>query len=99
MDANYSAVTNFGGGVFPSNTFSDTRSGWVLGVGFEQAFADSWTWKIEYNYMDFGSDDVVLTTAGLGTTTTLDVDTDVHVVKFGVNYRFGYGKGPIVAKY
>jgi hypothetical protein len=31
--------------------------------------------------------------------TTTDADTDVHVVKFGVNYRFGYGKAPVMAKY
>ena len=99
MDATYSATTTAAGGVFPSSTFSDTRTGWMLGVGFEQALADNWTWKIEYNYMDFGSDDVTLTTAGFGTTTTLDTDTDVHVVKLGVNYRFGYSKAPVVAKY
>ena len=99
MDVNYSAATNFGGAIFPSSTVSDTRTGWMIGAGFEQALADNWTWKAEYNYMDFGSDDVVLTTAGLGTTATTDTDTNVHVVKLGFNYRFGYGKAPVVAKY
>jgi hypothetical protein len=29
-----------------------------------------------------------------------DIDQKLHLVKFGVNYRFGYlGKGPVVASY
>jgi hypothetical protein len=26
-------------------------------------------------------------------------DDKVHTVKFGINYRFGYGKTPVMAKY
>ena len=103
MENEYSAtvVVPFAGSTFTTNTFSNTRTGWMVGVGFEQAFYDNWSWKIEYNYMDFGSKNISLSTTAFGTTFTggVDVDTDIHVVKFGLNYRFGYAKAPVVAKY
>jgi outer membrane immunogenic protein len=70
---------------------SETRTGWFIGAGLEHAFDSNWSAKVEYNYIDFGSDDVSLTrTTGSGETRTaiFDVDQDMHVVKFGLNYRF-----------
>ena len=32
-----------------------TRSGWTLGGGVEYAFTPNWSFKVEYNYVDFGS--------------------------------------------
>jgi outer membrane immunogenic protein len=102
MDNEYFATATVAGvGTFVTNTFSNTRTGWMVGVGFEQAFYDNWSWKIEYNYMDFGNRSIALGTTALGTTYSagVDVDTNVHVVKLGLNYRFGYAKTPVVAKY
>jgi outer membrane immunogenic protein len=96
-DVDYSANIVALGTTFVTNTVSDSRTGWMLGVGFEQAFADNWSWKIEYNYMDFATDRINLTV--LGFTGAVDIDTDVHVVKAGINYRFGYAKAPVIAKY
>jgi len=56
---------------------SGTASGWMLGFGAEYALWDGWTAKIEYNVMDFGHDFIA--------------DNTLHVIKAGVNYRFGYG--------
>ena len=42
-----------GGKVFND---SDTRSGWTIGAGVEYAFAPNWSAKLEYDYLDFGSD-------------------------------------------
>lgn len=75
-------------------TLSDTRVGWTLGTGVEWALAPQWSAKLEYNYLDFGKD----TFAFVGG--PVDVDTQVHLVKAGINYRFGgYGKAPVVANY
>ena len=41
--------------VFGSATATDTRTGWLVGVGIEYAFHPNWSAKIEYNYMDFGT--------------------------------------------
>ena len=77
----------------------DTRTGWMIGAGVEYAFWNNWSAKIEYNFMDFGTDTVRLTGIGAaipGGFADFDVDQQIHVVKFGINYRFG---GPVVARY
>ncbi len=85
------------GGVAVTSTTGNTRSGWTVGAGLEYAFWDNWSAKLEYNFMDFGSDNHTFT-AVTGGTANFDVDQQVHVVKFGVNYRFNWG-APIVARY
>ena len=46
----------------------------MLGLGAEYALWGNWTAKVEYDVMNFGSDFIT--------------DSNVHVVKAGVNYRF-----------
>ena len=77
---------------------SETRSGYVVGAGFEYNFSPNWTGFIEYNYMDFGRDDIafnVATTPALGfpATITSGIDDRLHVLKAGVNYKFWGGGG------
>jgi outer membrane immunogenic protein len=68
----------------------ETRSGWVVGAGLEYMLASNWSAKLEYNYLDFGEDRVSL--GGL----PVDIEQEIHVVKFGVNYRFATGgKAPV----
>jgi outer membrane immunogenic protein len=57
--------------------FHDTDTGYALGLGFEWAFAPSWSAKVEYMYYNFDN----VTTIG---------NTDISTVKLGLNYRFGY---------
>lgn len=59
-------------------TVSKTRTGWTVGGGVEWAFAPAWSAKVEYNYMDFGSNNIEGT----------EIDQTVNVIKVGVNYRF-----------
>ena len=76
--------------------FSDhTRTGWAVGGGIEVALAGNWSAKVEYNYMDFGTKGATFNIPA-GGFFTLDVDQQIHVVKFGINYRLG---GPVVARY
>ncbi len=81
MDADYT----FGG------TGGGTRSGWTLGTGLEWAVGNNWSAKLEYNYMDFGSETYTLPTSTA-------IDTQVHLIKLGLNYRFGLG-GPVATRY
>ena len=83
--AKESFSVNFG----PSFSHSDTRSGWLLGVGVEYAWGGNWTSKLEYNYIDFGDRNVSL--LGLG---AASIDQKVHIVKVGMNYKFDWGKTP-----
>ena len=68
------AVTALGG----------TRSGWVLGGGVEHAlsFAPNWSVKVEYLYMDFGTERT-FDTSGFA----YDHRNQIHTAKLGVNYR------------
>lgn len=78
----------FAGGV------GETRTGWTVGAGVEVGFAPNWSAKLEYNYMDFGND-----RASFGPTDAFNIDQQMHVVKAGINYRFGWGGPPVSARY
>ena len=57
---------------------SDVRLGWTAGAGLEYAFNQDWSAKIEYLYVDLGSDILVLD----------DVKLSAHLIRGGVNLRF-----------
>jgi outer membrane immunogenic protein len=92
-------------------TGSKTRWGWMAGIGLEFGIFDNWTAKVEYNYLGFGTKKVRLAgTAqvfedGVDPDETVavfrdfDVKQDIQLVKFGVNYRFGWGAAPVAARY
>ena len=61
--------------------------GWTIGTGLEWALAPNWSAKIEYNYLDFGNETH-------RHDHPFDADTQVHLVKLGLNYRFDWGKAP-----
>ena len=71
-------------------TKESTRLGWVVGGGWEYAFAPNWSAKVEYNYLDFGTTSETFTAVGVGLTLTssLEIERSLHIVKAGVNYRF-----------
>ena len=73
------------------DTFSAgrTRTGWTIGGGWEYAFTPNWSAKIEYNFLDFGSDNVTLIAPITSTSFAENIKNDIHQVKLGVNYRFG----------
>ena len=71
---------------------NDTRTGWMVGVGLEYGAWGNWSWKLEYNFMDFGHRNIHFDNAVMSCECTivrdLDADLRVNVVKFGLNYRF-----------
>jgi outer membrane immunogenic protein len=82
-------------------TFSDSRVGWVIGAGWEYAFSNNWSAKVEYLHMDFGRTSAVTPTppaaAIPGAAWIPSHDFREDVVRVGLNYRFG--GGPVVAAY
>jgi outer membrane immunogenic protein len=54
-----------GPGVGTSMSFSDTVSGWMLGVGTEYALRDNWSAKVEYNMLDFNHGTINVVKAGV----------------------------------
>jgi outer membrane immunogenic protein len=79
---------------------NDTLSGWMVGAGLEYGFWNNWSMKLEYNYMDFGDKTLTFVPAAPNPTEIWRTEDRIHVVKLGVNYRFG-GKAPVpvVTKY
>jgi outer membrane immunogenic protein len=72
--------------------------GWMVGAGVEYGFTPNWSAKIEYNFMDFGSDRIGFVDQ-FGFRDDFDVDQQAHVIKFGINYRFGAFAAPVTARY
>ena len=64
-------------------TAGGTETGYMLGFGLEYGFTPNWSAKIEYNYLDFGNE------RRSGGGFTVDSDLTTHLVKAGINYRFG----------
>ncbi|MEW6255663.1 MAG: outer membrane protein [Pseudomonadota bacterium] len=63
---------------------SSTNWGWTIGGGVEYAFTNNWTAKIEYQYIDLeGSSYTIAPTLG-----SISADTQLNVVKVGINYKF-----------
>jgi outer membrane immunogenic protein len=70
----------------------------MVGTGIEYGFAPNWSAKIEFDYLDFGTRRIILTSIPGVTPVTraFDIEQSIALVKIGVNYRFG---GPVIARY
>jgi outer membrane immunogenic protein len=90
---------------------SQTRWGWMFGAGAEYAFDANWSAKIEYDYLDFGTRTTQFNVTSpipplcAGCTFfaapvpfTERIRQSLHVIKFGVNYRFNWA-GSVAANY
>jgi len=78
---------------------TDTRWGWMVGVGYEYAFAGNWSAKIEYDYLGLGTERItVVSVPGVTPPSrAFDVRQDISLIKVGINYRFG--RPAVGAKY
>jgi outer membrane immunogenic protein len=71
------------------SSWTAERNGWTVGAGVEVAFAENWSGKLEYLYVDtatFNGNDV------LGSLPA-SLQLHEHIMRVGVNYRFPLG-GP-----
>jgi high affinity Mn2+ porin len=62
------------------------QPGWTAGAGVEFAVSGNWSAKVEYDYIDLARRMYDLSGFGLP---GVNVDPNIHLVKFGLNYRFG----------
>ena len=107
FDANNGVPGNAPYGSFGS--YSGTKLGWTVGAGGEWKFAQNWSAKLEYLYYDLGSatySSLLAFTAppgfnppGYGSVLSHTTKFNGHIVRAGLNYHFGGGAGPVVAKY
>ena len=75
---------------------TSTRSGWIGGGGLEWGFAPNWSAKWEWLFAKF-QDQGFFTVLGDGPRSRVTLDD--NIVRFGVNYRFGFGGPAVVARY
>jgi outer membrane immunogenic protein len=80
-------------GATESGSVSKTQAGWTIGGGVEVAWTSNWTAKAEYLFADFGSvsSTGTLLHAPSGQTAPFahTADFEAHIVRVGINYRFG----------
>jgi outer membrane immunogenic protein len=73
-----------------SNTSNSTRTGWTVGGGAEWPFAQNWTAKAEYLFVDLGTVTFNnLAAAGFIQPGTYSHRLNENIVRAGINYRFG----------
>ena len=66
-----------------------TRSGYVVGGGFEWRFWGNWSVFAEYNYLGFNNSNITFAAFEPGAVPfPLDIREHVSVVVAGVNWRF-----------
>ncbi len=96
VDYELEAIETGGGALFETSLKSSkTEVGYVVGGGAEFAFAQNWTMKLEYQYLDFGNIDAdspvtnIVGGAQNGTEeASSDIDAAFHTVRLGVNFKF-----------
>ena len=87
-----------GGAPVCSVNFNNTQAGLLLGVGWEYAFANNWSAKVEYDYINYGSHTIPYPNAS-ATIQNFSVSDTKQIVKVGLNYKFDWAPGPVVSKY
>jgi outer membrane immunogenic protein len=70
---------------FDTTSQKNSAHGYVIGAGIEYAVAPSWTWKLEYNFLDFD----VVNSRNVVDNDLYNHKNQIHAVKIGFNYRFG----------
>lgn len=74
-------------------SLSQTRGGWTLGSGVEASLGGNWTGKIEYLYLDLGTQSQLVSTVGyqaifFGTPVTVSSRVRDNIFRGGINYAF-----------
>ena len=72
-------------------TASGDQWGWTAGAGVEYALTRNWSARLQYDFMDFGTNPHVFVGPTGAIATTPDIDQRIHAVKFGLNYTFDWG--------
>ena len=72
---------------YTGGTDSNTEYGWTAGAGIEFAFAQNWTAKVEYLYVDLANGSC---NASCPTYAPVAVSFTESLVRAGINYKFSF---------
>lgn len=81
----------------PASFGTQSRTGWVAGLGGEYAITNNWIAGVEWKYYDFGTTSAVATPLAIYNTTMRFRETENSVVG-RLSYKFDWA-GPVIAKY
>ena len=98
--ANTTTGVSFNCGTLGFSSCNNSTGGWLVGAGFEYAFTNNWTVKLEYDYLGLGNRTFFVPAGApflAGDTFTTN-NRNVQMVKVGVNYLFNWG-APVAARY
>lgn len=85
VDLDYSVP----GATFTTESDDDIQVGYTVGGGVEGLVTENLTAKLEYLYVDFEDENLDFTVPATGVSQTIEADLDAHVIRAGVNYKFG----------
>ena len=73
-----------------ADTGTTTQVGWTVGGGVEYAINSNWSARLEYDFVDLQTRDMILHGPGLLPVQGLPVGVDLTIQKVvvGINYRF-----------
>ena len=77
-----------------TNCGNNNTGGWLVGAGFEYAFTNNWTVKLEYDYLGLGNRSFFIPATApflANDTFTSGNSRNVQMVKVGFNYLFNWG--------
>jgi outer membrane immunogenic protein len=95
----YSTFVCCSGGIATAHS---SNNGGLAGAGIEWTFIPNMTFFVEYNHYFLNSKTLPFQQfedGNLGDFGYVHVKQSIDTVKFGANYRFNLGGGPVVAKY
>ena len=72
-----------------SSSVNNFQIGWTIGGGVEWAFANRWSAKLEYLYMDLGTFTNTFTGIGAYSSLTANSHFTDNIFRVGINYNFG----------
>jgi outer membrane immunogenic protein len=72
-----------------TQVLTDNRTGFTVGAGIEFGLVENISAKIEYDFYDFGSKNY-----NFNTITPVSVNSNLHTIIVGLNYKFNWSGGP-----
>jgi outer membrane immunogenic protein len=84
-------VLSLPAGAVAGFSFDHTSVGWTAGAGIEVAVSGNWTAKLEYLYLDLGTNTSTFAIAAVNpaaSVATLSSRVTDNIVRLGVNYQF-----------
>jgi outer membrane immunogenic protein len=69
---------------------TNSEFGWTVGAGLEWAFAENWTAKVEYLFVDLAQNAACNHGSSCGFDSNSTVKLNENIVRVGVNFKYGH---------